>query len=61
FKSRSQSKENVPIAYETVTTSLQDLEMLFGSMFDEYFNGATPVVSKSSAVTTTNASDKCQQ
>ncbi|GJZ82664.1 retrovirus-related pol polyprotein from transposon TNT 1-94, partial [Tanacetum coccineum] len=47
--------------YETVTTSLQELEMLFGPMFDEYFNGATPVVSKSSAVTTADASDKRQQ
>ncbi|GJW27862.1 retrovirus-related pol polyprotein from transposon TNT 1-94 [Tanacetum coccineum] len=29
-------------------------------MFDEYFNGATPVVSKSSTVTTDDASDKRQ-
>ncbi|GJR34956.1 hypothetical protein Tco_1210640 [Tanacetum coccineum] len=42
-------QDNVPIADETVTTSLQELEMLFGPMFDEYFNGATQVVSKSSA------------
>ncbi|GJR85377.1 copia protein [Tanacetum coccineum] len=38
--------------------SLQELEILFGPMFNEYFNGATQVVSKSSAITTANASDK---
>nr|GEX99850.1 integrase, catalytic region, zinc finger, CCHC-type, peptidase aspartic, catalytic [Tanacetum cinerariifolium] len=36
-----QCQENVPIADKTVTTSLKELEILFGSMFDEYFNGAT--------------------
>ncbi|GJX34139.1 retrovirus-related pol polyprotein from transposon TNT 1-94 [Tanacetum coccineum] len=56
-----QSQENVPLADETVTTSLNELDMLFSLMFDEYFNGATPVVSKSSAVPTTDASDKRQQ
>ncbi|GJW51530.1 retrovirus-related pol polyprotein from transposon TNT 1-94 [Tanacetum coccineum] len=54
-------QDNVPIADDTVTTSLQELEMLFDLMFDEYFNGATKVVSKSSAVTTTDASDKRHQ
>nr|GEV52764.1 hypothetical protein [Tanacetum cinerariifolium] len=47
--------------YKTVTTSLQELEMLFGLMFDEYFNGVTPFVSKSSVVTTVDASNKLQQ
>ncbi|GJS92934.1 retrovirus-related pol polyprotein from transposon TNT 1-94 [Tanacetum coccineum] len=56
-----QSQDNVPIADDTVTTSLQELEMLFDLMFDEYFNGATEVVSKSSAVTTADASDKRHQ
>ncbi|GJU94267.1 retrovirus-related pol polyprotein from transposon TNT 1-94 [Tanacetum coccineum] len=56
-----QSQKNVPIADETVTLSLNESEMLFGPMFDEYFNGATLVVSKSSAVTTTDASDQRQQ
>ncbi|GKB33302.1 retrovirus-related pol polyprotein from transposon TNT 1-94 [Tanacetum coccineum] len=37
------------------------LEMLFSPMFDEYFNGATQVVSKSFVVTTTDTSDKRQQ
>ncbi|GJU31578.1 retrovirus-related pol polyprotein from transposon TNT 1-94 [Tanacetum coccineum] len=47
--------------YQMVTTSLNELDILFSPMFDEYFNGATPVVSKSSAVTTADASDKRQQ
>ncbi|GKE23858.1 retrovirus-related pol polyprotein from transposon TNT 1-94, partial [Tanacetum coccineum] len=55
------SKVKVSIADETVTTSFQELEMLFGSMLDEYFNGATPVVTKTSAVPTADASGKCQQ
>ncbi|GJS34401.1 hypothetical protein Tco_0532783 [Tanacetum coccineum] len=46
---------------ETVTTSLNELDMLFSLMFDEFFNEATTVVSKSSAVTTANASDKHHQ
>ncbi|GJU40312.1 integrase, catalytic region, zinc finger, CCHC-type containing protein [Tanacetum coccineum] len=56
-----QSQENVPLAEETVTMSLNELDMLFSLMFDEYFNGATSVVSKSSAVSTADASDKHQQ
>ncbi|GKC99797.1 retrovirus-related pol polyprotein from transposon TNT 1-94 [Tanacetum coccineum] len=56
-----QSQENVPLADETVTTSLNELDMLFSPMFDEYFNGATTVVSKSSAVPTVDASDQHQQ
>nr|GEX71313.1 hypothetical protein [Tanacetum cinerariifolium] len=46
---------------ESVTMSLNELDMLFRPMFDEYFNGATPVVSKSSDVPTTDESDKRQQ
>ncbi|GJW65445.1 retrovirus-related pol polyprotein from transposon TNT 1-94 [Tanacetum coccineum] len=45
----------------TKTTSLKELEILFGPIFVEYFNGATQVVSKSFAVTTTDVSDKRQQ
>nr|GEV73350.1 retrovirus-related Pol polyprotein from transposon TNT 1-94 [Tanacetum cinerariifolium] len=56
-----QSQENVPIEYVTVTTSLQELEMLFGLMFDEYFNGAPLVVSKSFVVSTDDAFNKHQQ
>ncbi|GJV73704.1 hypothetical protein Tco_1493699 [Tanacetum coccineum] len=45
---------------ETVTTS-NELDLLFGPLFDEYFNGENQVVLKSSAVTTTDASNKHQQ
>ncbi|GJV08653.1 hypothetical protein Tco_1346309 [Tanacetum coccineum] len=45
---------------ETVTTS-NELDVLFGPLFDEYFNGENQVVLKSSAVTTTDASNKRQQ
>ncbi|GJS50370.1 hypothetical protein Tco_0600491 [Tanacetum coccineum] len=41
-------------AAETVTTS-NELDLLFGPLFDEYFNGENQVVLKSSAVTTTDA------
>ncbi|GJT95823.1 hypothetical protein Tco_1091341 [Tanacetum coccineum] len=51
---------NVHQAAETVTTS-KELDLLFGPLFDEYFNGENQVVLKSSAVTTTNASNKRQQ
>ncbi|GJV99844.1 retrovirus-related pol polyprotein from transposon TNT 1-94, partial [Tanacetum coccineum] len=56
-----QSQANVPQADETVITSFNELDMLFSLMFDEYFTGATTVVSKSSDVTTADASDKRQQ
>ncbi|GJR64237.1 retrovirus-related pol polyprotein from transposon TNT 1-94, partial [Tanacetum coccineum] len=49
-----QSQENVPQAAETVTTS-NELDLLFSLMFDELLNRTTQVVSKSSAVTTTDA------
>ncbi|GJU25330.1 hypothetical protein Tco_1163951 [Tanacetum coccineum] len=47
-------------AAKTVTTS-NELDLLFGPLFDEYLNGENQVVLKSSAVTTTDASNKCQQ
>ncbi|GJU62837.1 hypothetical protein Tco_1244672 [Tanacetum coccineum] len=47
-------------AAETVTTS-NELDLLFGPLFDEYFNGENQVVLKSSVVTTTDASNKRQQ
>ncbi|GJY71072.1 integrase, catalytic region, zinc finger, CCHC-type containing protein [Tanacetum coccineum] len=53
-------KENVPQATETVTTS-NELDLLFSLMFDELLNGTTPVVSKSSAVTTPDAHNQRQQ
>ncbi|GJZ47013.1 retrovirus-related pol polyprotein from transposon TNT 1-94 [Tanacetum coccineum] len=53
-----QSQKNVPTAAETVTTSLNELYMIFSLMFDEYFNGVTSVVLNSSDVPTADASDK---
>ncbi|GJR13862.1 hypothetical protein Tco_0796514 [Tanacetum coccineum] len=57
----SQSQVNVPQKDKTVITSFNELDILFSLMFDEYFNGATSVVSKSSIVPTANAFDKHQQ
>ncbi|GKA63094.1 putative ribonuclease H-like domain-containing protein [Tanacetum coccineum] len=45
---------------EAARTMLSTAKVPF-PMFNEYFNGATSVVSKSSAVTTADASDKHQQ
>ncbi|GJZ06042.1 integrase, catalytic region, zinc finger, CCHC-type containing protein [Tanacetum coccineum] len=56
-----QSQANVPLANETVTTSLNELDMLLCPMFNEYFNGASIVVTKYSAASTANATDKHQQ
>nr|GEW49984.1 hypothetical protein [Tanacetum cinerariifolium] len=53
-------QENVPHAAGTVTTS-NELDLLFSPMFDELLNGSTQVMSKSSAVTTDDAPNKCQQ
>ncbi|GJY70222.1 retrovirus-related pol polyprotein from transposon TNT 1-94 [Tanacetum coccineum] len=47
-------------AAETETTS-NELDLLFGPLFDEYFNGENQVVLKSSVVTTPDASNKPQQ
>nr|GEV57650.1 hypothetical protein [Tanacetum cinerariifolium] len=55
-----QCQENVTQAAETVTTS-NELDLLFSLMFAELLNGSSQVVSKSSAVTTANAPNKCQQ
>ncbi|GJZ82475.1 hypothetical protein Tco_0647648 [Tanacetum coccineum] len=44
-----------------VMTSMIKLESLFGPLFDEYFNEENQVVSKSSTVTNSDASDKRQQ
>nr|GEZ65679.1 hypothetical protein [Tanacetum cinerariifolium] len=55
-----QRQENVPIAAGTVTMS-NELDLLFSPMLDELLNGSTQVVSKSSTVTTADASNKCQQ
>nr|GEW00406.1 ribonuclease H-like domain-containing protein [Tanacetum cinerariifolium] len=55
-----QCQENVPQADRTVTTSIE-LDLLFSPMFVELLNGSTQVVSKSSAVTTADAPNQCQQ
>ncbi|GJR29711.1 hypothetical protein Tco_1105943 [Tanacetum coccineum] len=44
-----------------VVTSMIELDSLFGPLLEEYFNRENQVVSKSSAVTTADASDKRQQ
>nr|GEY14647.1 hypothetical protein [Tanacetum cinerariifolium] len=55
-----QCQENVAHTAGTVTTS-NELDLLFSLMFDELLNGSTQVVSKSSAVTTADAPNQCQQ
>nr|GEZ54605.1 hypothetical protein [Tanacetum cinerariifolium] len=55
-----QCQENVPHAAKTVTTS-NELDLLFSPMFDELLNGSSQVVSMSSAVTTADAPNQCQQ
>ncbi|GKE47495.1 hypothetical protein Tco_1478753 [Tanacetum coccineum] len=54
-----QSQEHVPQADETVTMS-NELDLLFSPMFDELLNETTQVISKSSAVTTTDAPNQRQ-
>ncbi|GJR08566.1 hypothetical protein Tco_0791218 [Tanacetum coccineum] len=61
FKSRTKTSTDVPTADMIVMTSMIELESLFYPLFDEYFNEENTVVSKSSAVTTADASDKRQQ
>nr|GEZ20459.1 retrotransposon protein, putative, unclassified [Tanacetum cinerariifolium] len=55
-----QCQDNVPHAAVTVTTS-NELDLLFSLMFDELLNGSTQVVSKTSAKTTADAPNQCQQ
>ncbi|GJR22153.1 hypothetical protein Tco_0970680 [Tanacetum coccineum] len=55
------SDHNVHLAVETSKQRQMELDLLFGHLFDEYFNGENQVVLKSSAVTTTDASNKRQQ
>nr|GFA50520.1 copia protein [Tanacetum cinerariifolium] len=55
-----QCQENVPHAARTVTTS-NELDLLFSLMFDEWLNGSTQVVSKSSTVTIADAPNQHQQ
>ncbi|GKD33647.1 hypothetical protein Tco_1249156, partial [Tanacetum coccineum] len=55
YSSLDPNSTKVPTAY------MIELEILFGPSFDEYFNEENQVVSKPSAVTTADASDKRQQ
>ncbi|GJZ07156.1 hypothetical protein Tco_0540949 [Tanacetum coccineum] len=60
FKPRTTVSTEVHQVVEIVTM-LKELDLLFGPLFDEYFNGENQVVLKSSVVTTTDASNKRQQ
>nr|GEW73210.1 ribonuclease H-like domain-containing protein [Tanacetum cinerariifolium] len=53
-------QDTVTHADKIVTTS-NELDLLFNPMFDELLNGSSQVVSKSSAVTTTDAPNQRQQ
>nr|GEX96911.1 ribonuclease H-like domain-containing protein [Tanacetum cinerariifolium] len=55
-----QCQENVPHVDKTVST-LTELDLLFSLMFDELLNGSFKVVSKSSTVSASNASNHRQQ
>ncbi|GJX56324.1 hypothetical protein Tco_0286221, partial [Tanacetum coccineum] len=61
FKPRNTMSTEVPSTDTIVMTSMIELESLLGPFFDEYFNGEYQVVSKSSAVSSADASDKRQQ
>nr|GFB17130.1 retrovirus-related Pol polyprotein from transposon TNT 1-94 [Tanacetum cinerariifolium] len=54
-----QHQENVPQADRIVTTS-NELDLLFSLMFNELLNGSSNVVSKSSAVSATDAPNQRQ-
>nr|GEV98257.1 hypothetical protein [Tanacetum cinerariifolium] len=50
-----------PQCQENVPQTSNELDLLFSLMFDELFNGSTPIVSKSSVVTDVDALDQQQQ
>ncbi|GJU93644.1 retrovirus-related pol polyprotein from transposon TNT 1-94 [Tanacetum coccineum] len=50
-----------PVPQSEIVTTSNELDLLFSLMFDELLNGTTPVVSKSSAVTATDAPNQRQQ
>nr|GFC67347.1 retrovirus-related Pol polyprotein from transposon TNT 1-94 [Tanacetum cinerariifolium] len=56
---RRKCQENVPHGDKTDTTSIE-LDLLFSPMFDELLNGSSKVVSKSSAVSATDAPNEQQ-
>nr|GEX82570.1 hypothetical protein [Tanacetum cinerariifolium] len=53
-------QENVSHGDKTITT-LNELDLLFSSMFDELLNGSSKIVSKSSAVSAADAPNQRQQ
>nr|GEU52105.1 putative ribonuclease H-like domain-containing protein [Tanacetum cinerariifolium] len=55
-----QCQENVTHVDKTVTTS-NEMDSLFSLMFDEFLNGSSKIVSKSSAVSTVDAPNQRQQ
>nr|GFB48051.1 copia protein [Tanacetum cinerariifolium] len=57
---RRKCQENVSHGDKTVTT-LNELDLLFSPMFDEFLNGSSKVVSKSSAVSAADAPNQRQQ
>ncbi|GKE73412.1 hypothetical protein Tco_1535453 [Tanacetum coccineum] len=61
FKPRTTMSTKVSTADMIIMTSMIELESLFDSLFNEYFNGENQVVSNSSDVTTADASDNRQQ
>ncbi|GJS83814.1 hypothetical protein Tco_0750355 [Tanacetum coccineum] len=57
-----ESDETIRLANETETVTMSnELDLLFSLMFDELLNGTTPVVSKSSVVTATDAPNQHHQ
>nr|GEV87674.1 hypothetical protein [Tanacetum cinerariifolium] len=55
-----QCQENVAHVAETITTS-NELDLLFSPMFSKSLKGSTQVVSKSSAISTIDDPNQCQQ
>ncbi|GJY02479.1 hypothetical protein Tco_0360631 [Tanacetum coccineum] len=60
FKPRTTMSTKVPTIDMIVMKSMIEFGSLISQLFDEYFNGENQVVSKSSTVTTADASDKRQ-
>nr|GEX42416.1 hypothetical protein [Tanacetum cinerariifolium] len=50
-----------PVPQPEIVTTLNELDLLYSLMFDELLNGFTHVVSKSSAVTTADATNQRQE
>nr|GEY25116.1 retrovirus-related Pol polyprotein from transposon TNT 1-94 [Tanacetum cinerariifolium] len=55
------SSDLVPQCQNKTVTTLNEMDLLFSTMFDELLNGSTNVVSKSSVVTTTDTPNQHQQ